>query len=159
MLFVFRKYPIYIVLSIIIFGNLIYPQPSFSEILSVKGERVNLRKGPGSKYQVKWEYGSGFPLNVIRRQGKWIKVEDFEGDQGWIHKSLLEKSKHVIVNSNRNSNQTINIRSGPSINYAVVGKAHYGVVFQLNDRSSGWAQVEHESGLTGWIKDTLLWGF
>jgi len=134
------------------------PVYSYSEMLSVKGDQVNLRSGPGKDYAIKWEYGTGFPLQVIRRQNNWIKVKDFEEEQGWIHSALLDNTKHVIVNSNRNSDQSINIRTGPGISYPVVGRAHYGVVFSLKDSSNGWIQVEHESGLSGWIKSSLLWG-
>ena len=151
----FNLLNLHILILILVF---FLPSISFSEMLSVKGEKVNLRSGPGKKYAVKWEYGSGYPLQVIRRQGKWVKVQDFEKDQGWIHDSLLDKSPHVIVNANKNSKQTINIRSGPGISYSIVGKAHYGVVFEVKDTSSGWAQIEHESGLSGWVKSTLLWG-
>lgn len=130
-----------------------------AEMLSVKGEKVNLRSGPGTKYPVKWEYGSGFPLKVVTKKGEWIKVSDFENDNGWVHRSLLTSTPHMIVKKNPNSKKKINIRSGPSTQYKIVGKAYYGVVFETVDQKSGWAKVKHESGLVGWIKRSLLWGF
>lgn len=130
-----------------------------AEMLSVNGEKVNLRSGPGTKYPVKWEYGSGFPLKVVTKKGEWIKVSDFENDNGWVHRSLLTPTPHMIVKKNPNSKKKINIRSGPSTQYKIVGKAYYGVVFETVDQKSGWAKVKHESGLVGWIKRSLLWGF
>ena len=47
-------------------------------MVSVAGEKVNMRKGPSTKYSIKWELGKGFPLRVIGSQGNWLKVSDFE---------------------------------------------------------------------------------
>ncbi|WP_136796099.1 MULTISPECIES: SH3 domain-containing protein [Desulfosediminicola] len=132
-------------------------QPSFSETLSVKGDNVNLRSGPGVGFDIKWAYGNGFPLRVVERKGEWIKVRDFEKDTGWIHTSLLSGDSFVIVKSHKGTDKKINIRSGPSTRYDIVGKAFYGVVFRKLDSKSGWIKVRHESGLEGWIKETLMW--
>lgn len=129
-----------------------------AEILSVNGENVNLRSGPGTKYSVKWEYGQGFPLRVIQKKGGWVKVSDFEKDKGWIHDSLLSKKPYVIINVNRNNKKKINIRNAPTTKSNVVGQAFYGVVFERLESKGGWSKVRHETGLVGWIKDTLLWG-
>lgn len=130
-----------------------------AEMISVKGDKINLRKGPGTKYSILWEYGNGYPLQIVSKKGNWIKVKDFEKDSGWIHKSLLNYNPHVIVKVNRNSDSKINIRKGPGTSNSVVGKAQYGVVFKTLNRKSGWINVEHESGLIGWIKENLLWGY
>jgi len=34
-------------------------------MVSVGGEKVNLRKGPSTQYPIVWELGKGFPLRVI----------------------------------------------------------------------------------------------
>lgn len=130
-----------------------------AEMATVKGNNVNLRKGPDKTYQVLWEYGSGFPVEVIKRQGSWVKTKDFENDSGWIHKSLLHYSPQVIVKVNKGTENKINIRTGPSTSYPVVGKALYGVVFKSLEKKSGWIKVSHSSGLEGWIKANLLWGY
>lgn len=129
-----------------------------AETLSVNANNVNLRSGPSTTAAVKWEYGKGFPLKVLTRKGDWVKVQDFEKDIGWVHKTLLTKTKHVIVNKNRNSKKIINIRNGPSTKESIVAKAYYGVVFEVIEKKSGWIRVKHDSGLEGWIKATLLWG-
>lgn len=135
------------------------PGTSLAEMLSVNGDNVNLRSGPGKKYIVKWEYGDGVPLVVIKKKGKWFKVKDFEGDQGWIHKNLLVDKPRMIVKANRNQNQSINIRKQPGTKGKIVGKAYYGVVFTTIKQKSGWVHVKHDTGLQGWIKRSLLWGY
>ncbi len=89
------------------------PTSSLSEMLSVSSDGVNLRSGPGTNYDIKWEFGKGFPLQVLSKEGDWYKVQDFENDIGWIYKSLLFAPGHMIVKVNKKSNKKINIRSGP----------------------------------------------
>ena len=106
----------------------------FAEMLSIKGDKVNMRSGPGADYRIEWKYGKGFPLKVISRKGKWCKVQDFENDTGWIFASLLSKKPHMVVKANKNKDQKINLRSGPGTEYKVVGKAYYGIVFETLDQ-------------------------
>jgi SH3-like domain-containing protein len=128
-------------------------------MVSVGGEKVNLRKGPSTQYPVTWELGKGFPLRVIGSKGNWLKVSDFEGDVGWIYKNLASKKPHLIVKTNKKNRARINIRSGPGTKYKVVGKAEYGVVFETLKRGDGWVKVRHETGMSGWVKRSLLWGW
>ena len=150
------------VFKILIFFNIIlsfFTATSLNaEMLSVKGDKVHLRSGPGTDYGIQWEYSSGFPVEVIERKGDWLKIKDFENDTGWMHKSLLINRPQTIVKANRNKNQKINIRNGPGSGNKIVGKAYYGVVFRILRHQTGWVEVQHESGLKGWVSSNLLWG-
>lgn len=128
-------------------------------MVSIDRESVNLRSGPGEKYDVKYEYGKGFPLLVTETKGGWYKVKDFEDDEGWIYTPLVAESPHLIVKANRHTKKKINIRKQPSTDAKVVAEAHYGVVFKTLAQKNGWAKVEHESGVVGWVNRSLLWGF
>lgn len=151
-----KTFSLFIIASVFL---LVVVSSASAEMISVKGENINLRKGPGTKYSILWEYGNGYPLQVVTKKGNWVKVRDYEKDSGWIHKSLLTYNPHVIVKVNRNTDNKINIRKGPGTSNQIVGKAQYGVVFKTLNRKSGWINVEHDSGLTGWIKESLLWGY
>ena len=129
------------------------------KMVSISGDIINMRSGPGEKYKVQWELGKGFPLRVLARKGNWLKVTDFEGDTGWVYKKLTSNSSHLIVKVHKNKKKKVNIRTGPGTNYRIVGKAYYGVVFKTLKRGKGWVKVRHENGLTGWIKRSLLWGW
>ena len=146
--------------TIVILISLLFSVSSaLAKMVSVVGDNVNLRSGPGTSYPVKWKYGSGFPLKVLQEKGGWIKVEDFEGDSGWLYEKLTSRNGHMIVKVHKNQDKKVNIRSGPGTKYKIVGKAYYGVVFKTIKQQNGWAHVKHDSGLEGWIKRTLLWGF
>ena len=151
------KYPI-IVFSLVFF-LLAGASTAFGLMVSVKGDDINMRSGPGTNYKVLWKLGSGFPLKVLKRSGEWYRVQDFEGTVGWLHKNVTTRQGHMIVKVNKNSQKRINMRSGPGTNYRIVAKAYYGVVFRTIEQKGGWAHVEHDKGVKGWVKRSLLWGF
>ncbi len=128
-------------------------------MLAIKGDDINMRSGPGTNYKVLWQLGKGFPLKVLKRKGDWYRVQDFEGDIGWVHRKVTTKKNHMIVKVNKKSQKRINVRSAPGTKNEIVAKAYYGVVFRTVQQKSGWVEVEHEKGVTGWIKRSLLWGF
>lgn len=155
---IFRSWQV--VTNLIIMVTLLFiTNTAFAEMLSVKGDNINIRSGPGLKYPAKWEYSSGFPVKVIQKKGSWIKIRDFESDTGWIHRSLLADKPRMIIKANKNVDKNVNIRSGPSTKTKIVGKAYYGVVFSTLERKPGWTKVEHNSGLVGWVSSSLLWGY
>lgn len=128
---------------------------ALAEMVSISGEKVNLRQGPGTKYKIIWELGEGYPLRVLQKKGSWLKVKDFEGDSGWIFAKLTTKKPHLVV-----KNDLINIRKGPGDDAKIIGKARRGVVFKtIERRTDGWVKVRHETGLTGWVQRNLLWGW
>lgn len=148
-----------VALFFLVLFSLFLTTNAYSEMMSINGQKVNLRSGPGTKYAVKWEYGSGFPVKVLQHKGKWAKIRDFEGDTGWVHTSLLSKKPQVIVRANKGHDKKINIREKPGTKNKIVGQAYYGVVFKALQKKADWIKVMHESGLTGWIKQSLLWGY
>ena len=145
----------FVIFSLVLMFTLV----SSAEMLSVNADSVNLRSGPGTNFDIKWEYGKGFPLEIVSEKGEWVEVSDFEGDSGWIYKPLLSNAGHMIVKVNKDKDSKINIRSGPGTKFSIVGKAYYGVVFETLEQQDGWTKVKHETGLVGWIKRTLIWGF
>lgn len=135
-----------------------FTQKGYCEVMSIHGDKVPLRANPNQKEKGLWEYGNGFPLEIVKKQGNWVYVKDFENDSGWIQRALLRNSKQVIVKANRNESKPVNLHSGPHNNNQVVGTAYYGVVFSVLEKKGQWAHVHHDSGMNGWIKSNFLWG-
>lgn len=123
-----------------------------AEYVSVNKDGVNIRSGPSTKNKVLWEVFKGFPLKVVKRQDKWVYVEDFEGDTGWIYDSLLNSKTTVIVKV-----ETANMRNSPSKNDKVVATVKKGVVFTPIEAQGNWLKVNYKDDLAGWMYKTLLW--
>jgi SH3-like domain-containing protein len=124
------------------------------QMVSVRGETVNMRQGPSTGTEVLWELGRGYPLRVIARKGDWLHVRDFEGDQGWVSRPLTSRTPHHIVKS-----KVANVRSGPGTQYRIVGKVEYGTVLRTEQTTAQWVKVRREGGQRGWISRSLLWGW
>ncbi len=139
--------------------SIISTNQALAKMGSIDGNKVQLRSGPGTKYASQWEYGDGLPVRILTRKGNWIKVKDFENSTGWVFKNYISDKPHMVVKVNKGKKKKINIRNGSGTKYKAVGKAYYGVVFETLEQKNGWAKVKHESGLTGWIKRSLLWGY
>jgi SH3-like domain-containing protein len=131
------------------------------EMVVVARDGAMVRDAPDVKANMLWRYDKGLPLKVIEAKGDWRKVSDFEGDGGWLRAADLNKEPHMVVCGDKNTGKKVkvNIRKGPGENYQVVGQAVYGAVFAPLGRQSDWVKVRHDSGLEGWMKRDLLWGF
>ena len=121
------------------------------EYLSVAKDGINLVSGPDNKATILYQLPAGYPLEVLGKQGHWVKVSDYEGDKGWIQDSFVNKSPHVIVKS-----KECNVRSGPSTNDKVVGNSVKEVIFAKVDQKGDWVKVSHPD-LTGWVHKDLVW--
>jgi SH3-like domain-containing protein len=124
------------------------------EYVSVQNDGVNVRSGPSTNDEVRWEVFKNFPLQITKRQGDWVQVTDFEGDIGWIYSSLLSPSRSVIVRKSK-----VNLRDQPTTNKdtRVIAVVKYGVVFTPLEKKGDWLKVRHADGTTGWISKDLVW--
>lgn len=122
-------------------------------VLSVATDNANVRTGPGTKYPVAMELFQGYPLKVLKTQGEWYKVSDYEKDTGWIHNSIVKKQDTVIVDAQK----SLNMRSGPNKKNPVVADVERGVVLKKISSEGKWTKVRHSSGTVGWIYSPLLW--
>ena len=53
-----------------------------AEFVSVVKDGVNMRSGPATSNEILYQLPAGYPLKVLARKGKWLKVSDFENDKG-----------------------------------------------------------------------------
>ncbi len=142
-----------IVLIAIVLGLFSGPPLWAAERMALAVDKANVRSGPGTaKYEVLWEIEKYHPVQVIQRQGDWIFFKDFEGDEGWIHKGLVDKTPTVITRKDM-----VNIRSGPGTDSAIAFKAEKGVPFRVMERKGEWIRIQSAYGDKGWIHRKLIW--
>ncbi len=122
-----------------------------AEYFSVVKNGVNLRSGPGTHTEAIFQLPAGYPLLLLERKGNWLKVQDYEGDKGWIEQSLVSTSPRVIVRV-----REAKVRSGPNTSSSEVGKAAKEVTLSRTGRQGDWVKVSHPD-LSGWIHKDLLW--
>ena len=120
--------------------------------MSVKTSIANVRSGPDTGNPVIWQVEMYHPLKVVQKQGSWYLFEDFEGDRGWIHQSLLANTEAVIVKKDK-----CNVRSGPGTGNDIRFTVDKGVPFKVIEKQGQWLHVVHADGDKGWIHRSLTW--
>ncbi|MAI83904.1 MAG: hypothetical protein CMM91_03075 [Rickettsiales bacterium] len=66
--------------------------------MSTKFDKVNVRKGPGLKYDIIYQFLIvGVPLKIKKEFENWKMVEDYEGGIGWIAKSQLTNKRYGMT--------------------------------------------------------------
>jgi len=128
------------------------PGLAWAERMAVVAETANVRTGPGTDYEVAWQIGRYHPVEVIKKEGKWYLLKDFENDQGWIYSPLVGKISTVVVKKG-----DCNVRSGPSTSDEVLFKVDSGVPFKVKKRKESWLNIVHDDGDEGWIHKSLVW--
>ena len=129
-----------------------YGTVAFAQRLTIKADVANIRSGPGQKYDILWQVEKFHPIWVINKNGKWYHFRDFEGDEGWIHASLVGEIPAVITKSDK-----CNVRSGPGTGYKIKFTVEKGIPFRVLKRQKKWLYVRHADGDKGWVHTSLLW--
>ena len=125
---------------------------AMAERLAVAVPVANIRSGPGTTYDVLWQVEKYHPLSILKKSGPWYQFRDFEGDQGWIHKSLTSKISSIITKKEKS-----NIRSRPGTGFKILFTVEKGIPFKVLEKRNSWIHIQHADGDKGWIHKSLVW--
>lgn len=126
------------------------PVPRF---VSLKAGQANLRTGPGAEYPIKWVYQrKSLPLKVVKDYYNWRKIEDYEGETGWFHVSLLSGKRTAMIQKGRHR-----LFSKPDPRSRHVLTVEAGVIGDLLDCQESWCRVKI-NGRKAWIERRFLYG-
>ena len=126
-----------------------------AERLAISASVANIRSGPGTEgYDVLWKAEKYYPIEVLEKRGVWYRFKDFEGDKGWVHKSLVGNIPSVITKKDQ-----CNFRSGPgtAAEYSILFTLEKGVPFKILEKKGDWLHVQHADGDKGWLYKSLVW--
>lgn len=126
------------------------PLPRF---VSLGAGEVNLRTGPGTRYPVKFVYvRRHLPVEIIAEYQQWRKIRDHEGDDGWVHQSLLSGRRTVILRDGEHR-----LFDRPDERSLVLLRAEPGVQGDLITCQGPWCRVEI-ADTKAWVRRAYLWG-
>lgn len=126
------------------------PIPRF---VSMKATEGNVRRGPSLSHRIDWVYTrKDLPLIITAEYGHWRRIEDRDGQGGWVHYSLLSGVRTVLVESEATTMHTLPDEGAPQV--AILKR---GVVARIDECRPDWCRV-HKAGSTGWVNTSDLWG-
>lgn len=123
--------------------------------VSLRATQVNLRSGPGVRYPIEWVYlQRDLPMEVIQVFDDWRKVRDWEGTEGWMHRSMLSNVRTLRV-----SGPVADLLSQPDPAAPRIAKVEGGVIGRLLacPGNSAFCRVG-VGGTTGWLPRGAFWG-
>lgn len=121
--------------------------------VSMKAGKGNARRGPSLTQRVDWVFKrANMPLRVTAEYGHWRRVEDWEGEGGWMHYSLLSGVRMVLV-----TQDLAGLHNAPKQDAPIVARAEAGVIAHLGSCTKDWCRIRM-SGYRGWVQKSALWG-
>jgi SH3-like domain-containing protein len=130
------------------------PLPRF---VSLKSDKVNVRKGPSSDHGVAWVFHrKGMPVEIIAEFENWRKIRDSEGAEGWILQQMLSGKRSAIIMSYGHADGAL-LRDSPQNGAELVAKLNAGVTGLVTDCDGTWCAMEAQ-GYSGYIPQSRVWG-
>lgn len=125
-----------------------------AEFRSVQENVAILYDAPSMQATKRFLMGAGYPLEVLVKLDKWIKVRDDGGDIAWVEaKSLGEKRTLIVTEAGAA------VRAKPMTDAPPVFRADRGLLLELLEPpADGAVKVRHRDGQTGYINTKQVWG-
>ncbi|MDB5614924.1 MAG: SH3-like protein [Devosia sp.] len=144
------------------------PLPRF---VTTRSEPINVRVGPGQKYDIAWTYlKSGIPVEIVQEFDTWRKIRDMDGSEGWIHQNLLAGTRagyvtpimangEIALLANQANESSVRARLGPG--FKVTIKECDGTWCEVsasdpNQRSTTYSGYMHQEELWGVYPDEVF---
>ncbi len=121
---------------------------------SLKENEARMRTGPSTEFPVKWVYKrQNLPVKVVMVKSDWRKVEDPDGDQGWMNVRLLSPNRTALVIGTG----IASLRESPETLAKVTWRVEPGVTGRIDECANGWCRFDN-AGRAGYIEADRLWG-
>ena len=108
----------------------------------VSVDNLNMRSGAGTSYRVITTLKKGSVVEVISESNGWSKIK-YDGRIGYVYDEYLEDIKPSYSNTTTKvvNTDSLNVRSGPSTSYKILGKINKGIKVQVISEENGWSKI------------------
>jgi SH3-like domain-containing protein len=125
--------------------------------VSLKAEKVNVRKGPSSDHDVAWVFQSkGLPVEITAEFETWRRIRDSDGAEGWILQNMLAGKRTALV-APWKKGETVSLMDRAAKDGGVVAQLSSGVLADIRSCDGNWCSVK-TNGYSGYIEQGLVWG-
>ena len=121
---------------------------------SIASGQAMMRTGPGRNYPGIWLYQRrDLPVKVVQVYETWRKIEDPDGQQGWMLVTMLSDKRSAIIRPG----PARDLRNKPDPASHVAYKAEPGVVGKIEQCREGWCKITIAKR-EGFVAIGDLWG-
>jgi SH3-like domain-containing protein len=137
------------------FGLALAAAASAAEYGSVGGSGAVLYDGPSANAEKIFVAPPGMPVELLSLIDRWVKVRDQTGQSFWIERGDLSPKRMVVTT------RVASVRGAPRDDARLTFRVREGVLLELTGGApgSGWAQVRHADGDSGFVRADEIWGF
>jgi len=132
-----------------------------SDILTGKTTaKLNVRKGPGTKYAKMGTLSKGAKVEVITKlPSGWYKIK-YKGTYGYVLGKYVKlntpQQDEKVIATGKTTVSSLNVRSGPSSNYSKLGILTKGTKVEVVERySNGWYKIKYK-GSYGYVSGAYV---
>ena len=130
--------------------------PVFANMASIGKENVNVRSAPNLRADVLFQIHFGYPVEVEKTKGSWVRIKDWDNKTGWVYRPLInQKVQTALIIPER-----VNIRKGPGLQYGIVNHGESGEVYKIFGEKGNWVKIGYylENEVIGWVRSDMVWG-
>lgn len=108
---------------------------------TVTASALNVRDGASTQYNIIGSLSNGDRVKICSKQGDWLNIL-FGDNRGWVYASYIKldaeesSGQYAIVNAD-----VLNVRSGCSTSYSVIGQLTRGERVKLDSKSGDWWSI------------------
>lgn len=122
---------------------------------TVTADTLNVRSGSSTKHKVIGSVKKGSKLSVQKKESNgWYKIT-FKGKTGYVSGTYV-KAASASTTTYTVTADTLNVRSGSSTKYKVIGSVKKGTKLTVQKKeSNGWYKIDFK-GKTGYVSGTYV---
>ena len=118
---------------------------------------VQVRRGPGANYEVVATIPKDIQVNVVGREGHWLKVESKHGNKpGYIDEQYARPVQAQQTTQNKTTAASVagsyrtiretDLREGPGLKYRIAAKLPADIKINVMRAEGDWFRVESKRG-------------
>ncbi len=129
--------------------------PSYSGSTYYASANVNVRSGPGTQYSVVGSLTSGQAVTVTGSSGNWYRI-NWSSGSAYVSATYLNQAgtyyprptptPPATADGNFYATARVNVRSGPSTGYTIVGVLEQGDRVTVTATNGNWYRINWNSG-------------
>jgi SH3-like domain-containing protein len=134
-------------------GGQTAPADKLPRFASLRADEVNLRVGPGENYPIEWVFKrKDMPVEILEQFQNWRRVEDWQGDKGWVLDRMIAGKRDVIV-----AGAVRVLHRLPAPASPIIARVEPGVIARLIELQGPWCRID-AGGFKGWVQRSEVWG-
>ena len=125
-----------------------------TEYRIITADAVNFRSGPSTSYSSIGKFNKGDKVEYLGESGSWIKVKH-SSKTGYVYGKYVGKDTSSTTTTKYVNASSLNVRSGASTSYSVIGSLSKGSKVEVISTSNGWSKIKY-NGQTGYVSSKYL---